>query len=99
MKETDEIDIKIKIANQEVKLRQPVRNQEFIRDVEGRIEELWRTWRARFPQLSESRILAMMVYQYASFYMQQGARFDAAEKAVREASGLLAHALAAPDNP
>lgn len=97
MKETDEIDIKIKIANQEVKLRQPVRNQEFIRDVESRVEELWRTWRARFPQLSESRILAMMVYQYASFYMQQGARFASAEKAVRSASELLADALAGGD--
>ena len=33
MKETDEIDIKIKIANQELKLHQPVGSQEFIRDV------------------------------------------------------------------
>lgn len=97
MKETDEIDIKIKIANQEVKLRQPVCNQEFIRDVESRVEELWRTWRVRFPQLSESRILAMMVYQYASFYMQQGARFASAEKAVRSASDFLAEALSGGD--
>lgn len=97
MKETDEIDIKIKIANQEVKLRQPVCNQEFIRDVESRVEELWRTWRARFPQLSESRILAMMVYQYASFYMQQGACFASAEKAVRSASDFLAEALSGGD--
>lgn len=97
MKETDEIDIKIKIANQEVKLRQPVCNQEFIRDVESRVEELWRTWRARFPQLSESRLLAMMVYQYASFYMQQGARFASAEKAVRSASDFLAEALSGGD--
>ena len=71
MKETDEIDIKIKIANQELKLHQPVGSQEFIRDVEDKVEQLWNTWRARFPQLSENRILAMMVYQYASFYMQQ----------------------------
>ena len=99
MKETDEINIKIKIANQEVKLRQPLGNQDFIRDVESRVEELWRTWRARFPQLSESRILAMMVYQYASFYMQQGVRFDSAEKAVRDASDMLARALVATGNP
>ena len=41
----------------------------------------------------------MMVYQYASFYMQQGVRFDSAEKAVRDASDMLARALVATGNP
>lgn len=93
MKETDEIDIKIKIANQELKLHQPVGSQEFIRDVEDKVEQLWNTWRVRFPQLSENRILAMMVYQYASFYMQQSKRNAAAEKTVRALSEQLRGAL------
>ncbi len=93
MKETDEIDIKIKIANQQVTLHQPLNNQEFIRDVEGRIEDLWSTWRARFPNLSESKLLAMMVYQYASFYFQMRHKYDAAGESVRAISRQLEEAL------
>lgn len=93
MKETDEIDIKIKIANQQVTLHQPLNNQEFIRDVEGRIEDLWSTWRARFPNLSESKLLAMMVYQYASFYFQMRHKYDDAGESVRATSRVLEEAL------
>lgn len=93
MKETDEIDIKIKIANQQVTLHQPLNNQEFIRDVEGRIEDLWSTWRARFPNLSESKLLAMMVYQYASFYFQMRHKYDTAGESVRATSRVLEEAL------
>ena len=93
MTETDEIDIKIKIANQQVTLHQPLNNQEFIRDVEGRIEDLWSTWRARFPNLSESKLLAMMVYQYASFYFQMRHKYDAAGESVRATSRVLEEAL------
>lgn len=93
MKETDAIDIKIKIANQQILLHQPLRDQDFIRDVEANIEQLWKTWRKRFPNHTESKLLAMMVYQYASFYFQQRHRYDDVLKEASNASEVLQTAL------
>lgn len=94
MKETDEIDLKIKIASQQVTLHQALKNQDFVRDVESRIEELWQTWRIRFPNLTEARLLAMMVYQYASFYFQMRQRYESAEESAQRAVAALNSALA-----
>lgn len=93
MKETDEIEIKIKIANEQLTLRNKISEQEFVRDVEANIAELYSTWRPRFPHLSESRLLAMMVYQYASFYFTMRRRHNDAMSSAAFASSLLADAL------
>lgn len=93
MKDKDEIDIKIKIANEQLTLRNKLSEQDFVRDVEANIDELYRTWRPRFPHLSESRLLAMMVYQYASFYFGMRRRYDDTLTAAEEASNLLLNAI------
>lgn len=93
MKETDEIDIKIKIANEQLTLRNKISEQGFIRDVEANIEELYSTWRPRFPHLSDNRLLAMMVYQYASFYFSMRQRYNDVMDTSRKVSGTLADAI------
>ena len=40
-----------------------------MRETERRVAELFDNWRRMFPSKSEQELLAMMTYQYASYYL------------------------------
>ncbi len=64
----DRITMEINIAGQNIKLSVPFASQDDVRDSEKEIQDLFNTWRLRFPKKSDHELLAMIAYQYASYY-------------------------------
>lgn len=69
MKDTDKIKMRIKIAGMSIPLTVAFDEQEHVRETEKRVAELFDNWRRMFPAKSEQELLAMMTYQYASYYL------------------------------
>lgn len=84
MKETDDIDIDINIAGQPLELTVPFNTQEKVRAVEAHIASLYKKWRGLYPRKSRQELMAMLAYQYASYYFSMKEREeDALAKAVK----------------
>lgn len=60
--------MRVNIAGEIISLAVPFDDQDFVRDTERSIAELFDNWRERFPSKSVRELLAMMTYQYASYY-------------------------------
>lgn len=83
MKETDDIDINITIAGQPLELTVPFNTQEHVRAVEAHIATLYNKWHALYPRKSHQELLAMLAYQYASYYFSMREREDISRDKVR----------------
>lgn len=82
MNDQEKINMEINIGGESIKLTVPFRNQELTRSVEEEINKLFDTWRKTFPKRSEKGLLAMIAYQYASFYKELTLKYqEALEKA------------------
>lgn len=68
--DTEKIKMEINIAGEHIKLSVPFNRQDLVRDTEKGVAELYDSWRLRFPRKSESELLAMIAYQYASYYYE-----------------------------
>lgn len=69
MKETEKIKMRIKIAGMSMPLTVGFDEQDHVRETEQRVGELFDNWRRMFPSKSTEELLAMMTYQYASYYL------------------------------
>lgn len=69
MKDTDKVKMRIKIAGMSIPLTVDFSEQDHVRETERRVAELFDNWRRMFPSKSELELLAMMTYQYASYYL------------------------------
>ena len=69
MKVTAKIKMRIKIAGMSIPLNVAFSEQDHVRETERRVAELFDNWRRMFPSKSEQELLAMMTYQYASYYL------------------------------
>lgn len=74
----------LNIGDQRISLTVPYARQDFVRDVETEVDKLYRKWRLNFPSKSDREILAMVAYQYASFYGELKERYEAAMKKAAE---------------
>ena len=73
----------LNIGEQRISLTVPFAKQDFVRDVESEVNSLYKKWRLAFPAKTNREILAMVAYQYASFYGELKERYNAAtEKAL-----------------
>lgn len=61
--------MRVNVAGEIISLTVGFDEQDFVRDTESRIAELFDTWQKRFPTKPVKELLAMMTYQYASYYM------------------------------
>ncbi len=61
--------MRIKIAGMSIPLTVAFKDQDHVRETETRIAELFDNWRRMFPSKSTEELLAMMTYQYASYYL------------------------------
>lgn len=75
--------MEINIGGQIVKLTVPFLKQDFVRDTESEIGALFSSLRKKFPRKDERELLAMIIYQYASYYRELTSRH---EEALRLAS-------------
>lgn len=67
----------------------PESKRDFVRATERDVDSLVRKWRRDFPAKSDSEILAMVAYQYASFYGELRKRYEAASDLAEECLGLF----------
>lgn len=99
MNDSDNIKMYLNIGGQRISLNVPFDRQDFVRDVELDVDGLYRKWRLAFPAKPDREILAMVAYQYASFYAEQKDRYDKAADRVRECLRDIEADLAEPDSP
>ena len=85
MKKEDNVQITINIAGQRIPLTVAFDQQSLVRETERNVSDLYEKWRVKFPRKSMQEHLAMIAYQYASFYLSLSRRMD---EAVREAQDL-----------
>lgn len=68
MKETDNIKMEINIGGERLSLVVPFLSQNAVRDTERRVQDLFQSWSARFPDKTPPEILAMVAYRFAYIY-------------------------------
>lgn len=84
MNDSEKIKMYLNIGDQRISLTVPFARQEFVRDVEEEVDRLYRKWRQTFPSKSDREVLAMVAYQYASFYGELKERYEAAMQKAEE---------------
>lgn len=65
----EKVKMRIKIAGMSIPLNVGFNEQDHVRKTENMVAELFDNWRRMFPTKSEQELLAMMTYQYASYYL------------------------------
>ncbi len=65
----DKIRMQIEIAGQKIGITVGFDEQDAVREAESSVEELYRDWKKKFPRKSVTELLAMIAYQYASYYL------------------------------
>lgn len=97
MKETEKIKMHINIAGERLQLTVPFERQEFVRDTEREITELYDDWRSRFNGKSTKEIMAMMIYRFASRRRDLISELSEAAGRAEEAEDLLDRLLTPTD--
>lgn len=69
MADSDKVNIQINIAGENLPLTVTPDQQDLVRETEKNINALYDDWRRRYPRRTPSQLLAMMAYQYASYYL------------------------------
>lgn len=78
MNDSDKIIMTLNIGDQRIQMSSPFARQEFVRVVESEVDGLYRKWRKKFPAKDDSELLAMVAYQFASFYYELKERYEKA---------------------
>lgn len=68
MKAENKTQITINVGGERLVLTVDFDDQIKVRDTERAIQNLFLQWQKRFPGKTNSQLLAMIAYQYASFY-------------------------------
>ena len=71
MNDSENIKMNLNIGGQRIVQTVPFRNQDFVRDVEKEVDNLYSKWRKEFHSKTDREILAMVAYRVASFYWQR----------------------------
>lgn len=85
----ENVKIEIIIAGEPIKLTVPFSRQESVRKCESEINALYSEWRARFPRKTPTELMAMIAYQYASFYRELTDRYQTLTESMRLTSESL----------
>lgn len=89
----EKVRMKLNIAGEQILLSVPYSDQEHTREVEAQLNNLFNTWRGRFPEKSDRELLAMIAFQYAGHYTsllkERGAMLEAADDASKTLDRLI----------
>lgn len=75
---SDKVKINIVIAGESIPLTVDAERQSAVRLTQREVNDLFDTWHRRFPQKTDKELLAMVAYQFASFYRDLRDRYDMA---------------------
>lgn len=84
MKNSDKVQMQVRIAGTYITLSVPFDTQDEVRNTEKSIEDLYNNWKGRFPNKSDETLLAMIAYQYASFYNTLASNNQRVSNSLRE---------------
>ena len=87
------IQINIKVAGEVIPLQVNLDEQENVREAEKTIGRLYDDWRRKFPNKNQTTLLAMMAYQYASYYLAMQKRYDNVMADMKQLDELLHDAI------
>lgn len=86
MNDSDKIKMEINIAGEHIQLSAPFNRQDLVRDAEREINELFSSLKQRFITKSDREILAMIAYQYASYYQELLSRYRLAAESLQQST-------------
>lgn len=89
MTDRDNVKMEINIAGEQIILTVPFSKQEATRKTEKDVDALYNDWKMKFPKKNPKELLAMIAYQYASFYDDLRQRYDRAAQEAAKANALL----------
>lgn len=74
MNDSDKVTMTINIGGQQLLLSVPFNRQNAVRDTESAVDSLYRSWKRRYPEKNDRELLAMLTYQFATYYhdLQEG---------------------------
>lgn len=68
MNDSDKVKMNINIAGEHIPLSVEFDRQNAVRNAEKAADSLFQTWRKKWPAKSDKELLAMVAYQFASYY-------------------------------
>ena len=68
MKETDKVKMTINIGGEYLPISVPFNRQDAVRDAESAVGQLFDAWKLKWPKHSDTRVLAMVAYQFSMAY-------------------------------
>ena len=74
------IELEINIGDQPLSLMVTPERRKKVQELETELNNLYKTWRLRFPRKTETELIAMIAYQYASYYQELTERYREAQK-------------------
>lgn len=80
MNDSEKVNMFLNIGDQRISLTVPFDRQDFVRNVEGKVEQLYRKWRQAFQSKTDKEIMAMVAYQFASHYSELKERYEQASE-------------------
>lgn len=69
MTESDKVKMTIRIGGEFIDLDLDFNRQEAARNAENEVAKLFDAWRLKYPARTDTKILAMVAYQFASHYL------------------------------
>lgn len=96
MKNTDNVKMTINIGGEHLQLSVPFNRQDAVRDAEKAVAQLFDNWRLKWPARSDKEILAMIAYQFASFYQELLERHQKASEIAEDCNRRLEAMLKLP---
>lgn len=84
MNDPDNVKMDINIAGERILLTVPSSLANSVRNTERSLNRHFTQWRRDFPNKTDKELLAMLAYQYASFYNQLNQSLDDARQAAGE---------------
>lgn len=89
----DKVKLDINIAGERIQLTVPVQDQDRVRIIEKDINRLYSDWRVKFNRKTPSELMAMLLFQYASYFFGVNARIESITEELTDISALLDNIL------
>lgn len=94
MNDSDKVKMTINIGGEHLQLSVAFNKQDAVRDAEKAAADLYNLWRSRWTTRSDKEILAMVAYQFASYYQELLQRLENAANIADETISLLDNMIA-----
>lgn len=89
MNDSDKIKMTLNIGGEYLQISVPFNRQDAVRDAEKAVADKINAWKMKWPGNSDSKLLAMAAYQFASLYHELLERHESAAAVAEKCSSRL----------